>query len=111
MTTQEKVDFVKALYPDKIYDSEGQDITNDAIETYLQLAERKALGKLYPYGTGEETLPTKYETDVCELAVRLIARRGGEGEIQHSENGVARIYADVSDDDILARFVPFGKVC
>lgn len=111
MTTQEKVDMCKALYGETILDNSGQDITNTTFEQYLQLAERKALGKLYPFGAGDETLPIKYETDVCELAVRLVARRGGEGEIQHSENGVARIYKDVSDEDILARFVPFGKVC
>lgn len=111
MTQNEKVEFVKALYGETIYSPNGTDITDTTIDTYLQIAERKALAKLYPYGKGDELLPDKYELDVCELAVRLVSRRGGEGEIQHSENGVARIYKDVSDEDILARFIPFGKVC
>lgn len=111
MTTNERVEFVSSLYGETILAPDGTDITDATISTYLQIAERKALAKLYPYGTGDEPLPEKYELDVCELAVRLVSRRGGEGEIQHSENGVARIYKDVSDEDILARFVPYGKVC
>lgn len=109
MTQSEKLEMAKTLYGEKIFDNEGTDITDETFTMYLQVAERKALAKLYPYGEGE--LPQRHEIDVCELAVRLVSRRGGEGEIQHSENGVARIYKDVSDEDILARFVPFGKVC
>ena len=109
MTITEMVEMTKSLYGEKVFDEEGNDITDETVEAYLQVAERKALAKLYPYGDGE--LPERYALDVCELAVRLISRRGGEGEIQHSENGVARIYRDVSDEDILARIVPFGKVC
>ena len=110
MTTQEKADIVKSLYGEKILDDSGVDITDATINSYLQLAESKAYTRLYPYGTGDETIPSKHDMDVCELAVRLISRRGGEGEIQHSENGVARIYKDVSEEDILSRFVPRGKV-
>lgn len=102
MDLEQMVSIVKSLY--------GEEIDNDIVVVYLQVAIRKALDRLYPFGNGEEDLPNKYTLDVCELAVRLLARRQGEGEIQHSENGVARIYQSVDDNDILQRFIPMGKV-
>lgn len=87
----------------------NDDVSDDEVEVYLQIAERKALDRIFPFSEGE--LPEKYELDVCELAVRLLSRKGGEGEMQHSENGVARIYGNVDDSDILSRFIPYGKVC
>lgn len=40
----------------------------------------------------------------------MIARRGGEGEIAHNENGINRSYGTVNDEDILNRITPFVKV-
>ena len=100
MTINEKIETVKTLYGDEFDDT--------TVEAYLGLAESKALTRLYPYGEGE--MPEKYDFTICELAVRLISRRGGEGEIQPSENGVARIYKDTTAEDLLARFVPIAKV-
>lgn len=45
--------------------------------------------------------PEQYCGKVVQLAVRYWARRGGEGEISHSENGITRNYQSVNDEDIL----------
>ena len=45
-----------------------------------------------------------------ELTVRMVARRGGEGEISHSENGVSRTYGSVDDEDILRTLTPYVGV-
>jgi hypothetical protein len=40
----------------------------------------------------------------------MIARKGGEGEIAHSENGISRTYATVDDEDILRTLTPYVGV-
>lgn len=89
----------------------GETLTSDIANVYLSLADTKILSRLYPFGYDADAIvPTEYEMDSIELASRLYLRRGGEGEIQHSENGVARIYKSVDDEDILSRLVPIAKV-
>lgn len=89
----------------------GETVSSDLANVYLDLADDKILKRLYPFGYDEDTIvPTRYIMDATELASRLYLRRGGEGEIQHSENGVARIYKSVDDEDILSRIVPIGKL-
>lgn len=87
-----------------------EEVDTSLANVYLNLAINKIMKRLCPFGHSEDfTLPMEYEYDVYELASRLYFRRGGEGEIQHSENGVARIYKSVDDEDILSRIVPYGK--
>lgn len=89
----------------------GEELSSDIANVYLSLADTKILSRLYPFGYDDDVIvPTEYEMTACELASRLYLRRGGEGEIQHSENGVARIYKSVDDEDILSRVVPFAKL-
>ena len=54
--------------------------------------------------------PNQFDIMQCELVVRMLARRGGEGEISHTENGVTRAYMSVDDEDILQRLTPFVGV-
>lgn len=89
-----------------------QNLINDVnvseaeISAYLNIASDRIMQAAYPFGTTLTELPDKYSNIQCELAVRMIARRGGEGEIAHSENGVSRTYGNVDDVDILSRIVP-----
>lgn len=86
------------------------DATSATIAVYLNLALRAMLKRLYPYDETKTELPSCYDTDQCELAARYFLRRGGQGEINHEENGVNRQYASVDDADILDRLTPFAKV-
>ena len=103
MPEAEKIALIQSLIDD-VAVTEGQ------ISAYLSLAQRRILQALYPFGNGTETLPPAYDLMQCELAVRYIARRGGEGEVSHSENGVSRTYGSVDDSDILGRITPFVGV-
>ena len=64
-----------------------------------------------PYlSTASNSIPTDYDVLQCQLAARYFLRRGGEGEVTHSENGINRTYGSVNDSDLLQEIVPFAKV-
>ena len=86
--------------------------TDATIAVYLNLACSAMLERLYPYDATKtsEDLPERYDITQCELAARYFLRRGGQGEINHEENGVNRQYASVDDADILQRLTPFAKL-
>lgn len=88
------------------------DATDAIIAAYLTLACNAMLERLYPYDATKAAsdIPSRYDTIQCELAARYFLRRGGQGEINHEENGVNRNYGSVDDADILVRLTPFAKV-
>lgn len=55
-------------------------------------------------------MPSEYDVLQCQLAARYFLRRGGEGEVTHSENGINRTYGSVNDSDLLQEIVPFAKI-
>jgi len=106
MTQAEKIAMVKTLVES---DAEA---TDEVVAVYLALACNAMLERLYPFDSAKDSfdLPVRYDTLQCELAARYFLRRGGQGEINHEENGVNRNYASVDDVDILQRLTPFVKV-
>jgi len=94
----------------RVFVQNDPDATDATIAVYLNLALGIMLKRLYPYDKTKTEIPACYETDQCELAARKFLRRGGEGEINHEENGVNRQYDSVDDADILERLTPFAKV-
>lgn len=103
MNENEKVALCQSMIPDV-------SVTEDQIQTYLVLALQRIADRLYPFSDGTLAVPSRYDQLQCELAVRMIARRGGEGELSHTENGIARRYGTVDDMDLLSRIVPFVGV-
>lgn len=104
MTTAEKITTVKLLT--------GDDAAADAlISAYLDDAEAAILRRRYPFGipSGAEVEPI-YEMLQVKLAARYLLRRGGEGEMRHSENGIDRTYGSVNDEDLLMEVTSFAKV-
>ncbi len=98
MTDTEKLAETKVLVDDSR-------VSDEVITTYLGIATQRLLERMYPCKSdisGLE-LPSKHDHDVCELASRMIARRGVEGQKESTENGVRRGYATVDDEDILMR--------
>lgn len=64
--------------------------------SYLGMAKRKMLNRLYPFvadRTGLE-IPERYDDLQIEIAIVLMNKRGVEGEVQHNENGVNRMYGN-----------------
>ena len=106
MTDAEKILKVQTLVES---DAEA---TDDVVSVYLNLACSTMLERLYPYDTtkDETDIPARYDAIQCDLAARYFLRRGGQGEINHEENGVNRQYASVDDEDILRKLTPFAKV-
>ena len=106
MTQAEKILMVHTLVEN------DADATATVVPVYLTLALNTMLERLYPYDTNKDAgdLPVRYDTLQCELAARYYLRRGGQGEINHEENGVNRQYASVDDEDILRRLTPFVKL-
>lgn len=105
MTIIEKIDTTKRILE---YDESAD---TETVKVYLDLAKQKMLDRLYPFMEQEgKSIPSKYDMLQCELASRLFLRRGGEGELNHEENGVNRTYDSVDDEDILKRLVPYAVV-
>ena len=106
MTKTEKITMVQTLV------ESDPGATAEVVSVYLDLALNAMLERLYPYDSEKEEgdLPVRYDAIQCELAARYFLRRGGQGEMNHEENGVNRTYASVDDEDILRRLTPFAKV-
>lgn len=106
MTDTEKIAYIKVLVQN------DEDATDATLIVYLNLAKNAVLNTMYPLGVPEDVtdVPAQYETLECELASRYFLRRGGQGELTHEENGIARTYASVDDIDLLEKITPFAGV-
>ena len=104
MTTAEKITIAQTLIGDTA-------ATDALVSVYLDDAASAILRRRYPFGMpeGAEVEPL-YETLQVKLAVRYFLRRGGEGEVKHSENGIDRTYGSVNDEDLLMCITPYAKV-
>lgn len=81
---------------------------NDLLMILLEQAEGIVLNRRYPFGVPKgATVPAEYEQIQLQIAVELFSKRGAEGQVAHSENGINRTYeaADVSPS-LLRRIVP-----
>ena len=56
------------------------------------------LQRAYPYANVSK-VPMKYDAVHVEIAAYMINKRGAEGEVSHSENGVSRTYEDGDMDE------------
>ena len=104
MTDAEKISNVQTLV-------EHDEAATDALVTvYLNQAQAAMLHRRYPFGIPTEYDLSAYDDIQCELASRYFLRRGGQGEISHSENGVNRTYQSVNDEDLLRVIPQIAKV-
>lgn len=69
------------------------DSEDELLAVHLNLAKQAVFNRLYPYGSGTENIPYKYEANILKIAVYLYNRQGSEGETAHNENGINRSYA------------------
>ena len=69
------------------------DTTSDEIaNAYLDMAEKAVINLAFPFGDGTEIMPEKYEGEQIEIALYMLNKRGAEGETEHSDGGVSRVY-------------------
>lgn len=101
MTESEKLSrLVVLLSPDTASD--------DLLSFLLDQAGGIVLNRRYPFGPPDGAeVPAQYEHIQLQIAVELYAKRGAEGQVGHSENGINRTYesADVSPS-LLRRIIP-----
>lgn len=95
MTDAEKFDLVRIFV-------NNDNVSDEVIETYIALAAQKIIARAYPFGTGNEEVPAKYDKLQCELAARLIFKRGFEGETVSIENGVHRHFGSANEEDLIS---------
>lgn len=85
-----------------------EDVSEDTLlDTLLLLAAQKVLDRLYPFDDTMTSIPSRYVSKQVEIAVWLYNKRGAEGQVAHSENGINRAYesADIPDS-LLAGITP-----
>ena len=85
--------------------------SDEVLNAYLTIAGRKIIDRAYPYNDTITEVPVRYGYLQCEIATYLLNKRGAEGEVSHSENGISRTYekADVPDS-MLSVVVPYCGV-
>lgn len=84
MTDVEKLQTVKLL-------TDSSD-TDDVLSAYLNIAAKKIIARAYPYDDTVTEVPERYDTLQCEIAAYLLNKRGAEGQMSHTENGITRQY-------------------
>ncbi len=92
MTQVEKLQLLKAMV--------GESDTEEVLLAYLNIAGNKIINRAYPYDSDVTEVPTRYDFLQCEIAAYLLNKRGAEGQVSHSENGISRSYgsADVPEE-------------
>ena len=104
MTDAEKITLAQTFIND-------ESATDALVGAYLEDAKHAILRRRYPFGVPDGAeVEDIYGMLQVKLAVRYYLRRGGEGEINHSENGISRTYGSVNDEDLLMEVTPYAKV-
>ena len=86
--------------------------SDDVLNAYLSIAGQKIINRAYPYDDTVKEVPRRYGVLQCEIATYLLNKRGAEGEVSHSENGINRTYenADVPDSMLSDVIVHCGVI-
>ena len=89
----------------------NEDWTDEVLLAYLDIAGREIIRRAYPYKNDVTEVPAKYDTLQCEIANYLLNKRGAEGEMAHSENGISRSYENGGvPESMLKAVTPFCGV-
>ena len=88
-----------------------ENVTDVELEDILESAKAAILSRRFPFGEQPTELEERYKDLQIRIAVEMFNKRGAEGEIAHSENGVSRTYqsANVSED-LLKEITPKAGV-
>lgn len=82
-------------------------VTDAELEDILESAKAVILSRRFPFGEQPEEIESKYKDLQIRIAVEMFNKRGAEGEIAHSENGVSRSYASANvSEDLLREITP-----
>ena len=95
MTELEKLSMLRIMVGQP---NEG-DWADEVLISYLTIAGHKIINRAYPYDDTVTEVPRRYGYLQCEIANYLLNKRGAEGQLVHTENGINRTYesADVPE--------------
>lgn len=83
----------------------------DILEDLLETAKEIILSVRFPNSEWPDDVEDRYKGLQIRIALDLYNKRGAEGEISHSENGISRTYtAGWVSKDLLAEIVPYCGV-
>ena len=103
MTLNEKIAILRSIV--------GSDDDNATYAAYLALAAKAVCNRCYPFDKTRTEVPREYEMDQIEISAYLLNRRGAEGQLSHSENGISRSYEAASiPESMLKRITPYCGV-
>ena len=102
MTEVEKLSLLRVMVGQPNTD---ENWTDNVLISYLKIAGDKIIKRAYPYDDTVEEVPRRYGVLQCEIALYLLNKRGAEGEVSHSENGVNRTYENADIPESLLREV------
>lgn len=109
ISSSDMISYVRAFIPNG-----GDMFTDEQLSIYLDFARVEILGWIYsliPKPDGVDGVPDKYMTVQCMSVVVGLGLLGGTNEVQHDENGIARVfkYSDMVDY-IRAHVTPYARV-
>ena len=107
MTEIEKLSMLRVMV---CQPNEG-DWSDEVLTSYLNIAGRKIINRAYPYDDTVTEVPRRYGYLQCDIAAYLLNRRGSEGQLSHSENGISRTYESASvPESMLSEVTPYCGV-
>ena len=102
MTDNEKVLILQTMTSESDYPT---------LLAYLSLAAETVLNRCFPFGSDKKEVPGKYCNKQIEIACYLLNKRGAEGQLSHTENGISRSYESASvPESMLKDITPFCGV-
>ena len=88
-----------------------EDVTDIELEDILESAKAVILSRRFPFGDVPTEIEPRYLDLQIRIAVEMFNKRGAEGEIAHSENGVSRTYSSAGvSEELLREITPKGGV-
>lgn len=102
MTESQKLERLKVL---------SGETDESVLSTFLDLAGERILRRAYPFRSDIQEVPAEYHATQVDIALYLLNKRGAEGEIAHSENGISRSYESATvPDSMLKHITPHASV-
>lgn len=92
--------------------AETQEADENVLKRCLQVAYSAIQSRRYPYDDEwPEEVEPRYKDLQYRVALDLYNKRGAEGEISHTENGVSRGYeSSWISESLLLEVIPFAGV-
>ena len=88
-----------------------ENVLDEELEDILESAKAVILSRRFPFGDQPDEIENRYKDLQIRIAVEMFSKRGAEGEVSHSENGISRTYASASvSEELLREITPKGGV-